>query len=223
MRALAFAAVLLAATPALALADPTGQTGRIVGTVTVTRPEKVEATPVLVYVVGFTETAPDTVPEILQKDKKFHPDLLAITAGQTVSFPNGDPFLHNVFSPTASRRFDLGSYRKGKTKTRLFPKAGVVDVFCNIHPEMSATIVVLPNRRFTFTDDAGHFSIDGVPPGTWNVFAYSRRATGPVHIEITVTASATATADLALTETVRDFSHVNKYGEKYRGDDDGYR
>jgi plastocyanin len=209
MRALILAAVL--AVPALAHAD-----GRIEGTVDVTRPESVDPSPVLVYLVGFTETAPAGGAEVVQKGKHFKPELTAITAGQSVSFPNGDPFLHNVFSPTPARRFDLGSYRKGKSKSRKFPKAGVVDVFCNIHPEMSATIVVLPNRRFTFAKMDGSFAIDGVPPGTWQLFAYSRRATKPVSAEVTVTDDNTVTADLALEETVRDFGHTNKYGEKYR-------
>jgi plastocyanin len=216
LRALVFAALLLS-TPAFA-----DDTGSVSGTVTVTRPDEVEASPVLVYVVGFTDAAPATTPTMTQKGKRFHPDLLAITAGQTVSFPNGDPFLHNVFSPTASRRFDLGSYRKGKTKTRKFPTPGVVDVFCNIHPEMSATIVVLPNRAFTFADADGKFSIASLPTGTWRIYAYSRRATAPVHTDVTITAGGTATVDLDLTEAVRDFSHDNKYGEKYKGDDETY-
>jgi plastocyanin len=208
--------VAIPAFPAAAHAD-----GRVEGTINVTRPEQVDPSPVLVYLVGFSETAPAGTAEIVQKGKHFKPELIAITAGQTVSFPNGDPFLHNVFSPTPARRFDLGSYRKGKSKSRKFPKAGVVDVFCNIHPEMSATIVVLPNRRFTFARKDGTFTLDGVPAGTWTLFAYSRRAQKPVSAEVTVTDDATATVDLALEESVRDFAHTNKYGEKYR--DGSYR
>jgi plastocyanin len=195
--------------------------GTVSGTVSVKRPKGVDASPILVYVTGFDEDPAKSTPEIVQKHKKFTPDLVAITAGQSITFPNGDPFLHNVFSPTPSRRFDLGSYRKGKSKSRKFPKAGVVDVFCNIHPEMSATIVVLPNRRFTFAKDDGSFTIEGVPAGTWHVFAYSRRATKPVSAEITVSDGGTATVSLDLEETVRDFAHENKYGEKYRDDEDG--
>jgi plastocyanin len=214
----ALAIAVVAAAPVAAHADD----GRIEGTVTVTRPEGVDPGPVLVYVVGFTEKAPSKTVTVLQKNREFQPDLVAITAGQSVAFPNGDPFLHNVFSPTRARSFDLGSYRKGKTKSRKFPKAGVVDVFCNIHPQMSATIVVLPNRRFTFVADDGSFAIDGVPEGTWKVFAYSRRAVAPVHAEVEVGGSGTTTVDLALEETVRDFTHTNKYGEAYR-DDRRYR
>jgi plastocyanin len=214
MRAAVAAAVLVCAAPAAA----DDATGTVTGTITVNRPDGQAAVPVLVYVVGFTEAAPETTVEVQQHDKTFVPDLIAITAGQTVSFPNGDPFLHNVFSPTESRRFDLGSYKEGDTRTRKFPHAGVSEVFCNIHPEMSATIVVLPNRRFTFATSDGAFSIAGVPAGSWTVFAYSRRASKPVSAKVEVAGGATATVELALDETKRDFVHKNKFGEKYRGD-----
>jgi plastocyanin len=207
----------------LGLAAARADAGTVEGTVTVTRPEGVDASPVLVYLVGFDEKAPKKTVEILQKGKKFLPDLVAITAGQTVSFPNGDPFLHNVFSPSSARPFDLGSFPEGKKRSRTFPDTGVIDVFCNIHPEMSATIVVLPNRRFAFADDDGHFSIDGVPEGSWTIYAYSRHARKPVKADVTVTADGTATVDLALEEVARDFQHKNKYGEDYKDEGATYR
>jgi len=198
------------------------KTGTVRGTITVDRPPNVVAGAILVYVVGFEEPAGSSTPRILQRDRQFLPDLVAITAGQSVSFPNGDPILHNVFSPTPERRFDLGSYRKGDTRKRAFPRAGVVDVFCNIHPGMSATIVVLPNRRFAFADASGAFTIEGVPAGTWKIFAYSRRARTPVSAKVTVTAGVAAEVGLTLEEVARDFRHRNKYGEQYR-DPDRYR
>ena len=186
------------------------------GTVEVTRPSGVPVGAVLVYVVGFDEKAPATKVDIKQLDRHFIPDLVAIPAGGRVSFPNGDPFLHNVFSPTAERTFDLGSYKTGETRTRLFPRRGVIDVYCNIHPEMSATLVVLPNTKFAFADASGHFEIKDVPPGTWTVFAFSRRAVQPVSMQVTVPAVGSVDVGLKLDEVQRDFSHVNKYGEKYR-------
>jgi len=133
-----------------------------------------------------------------------------------VAFPNGDPFLHNVFSPTSDRTFDLGSYKKGDSRSRTFPKRGVVDIYCNIHPEMSATLVILPNTRYAFTDASGHFQIDHVPPGTWSIFAFSRRAVRPVNAQVTVGADGVAEINFKLEEAQRDFKHENKYGETYR-------
>lgn len=171
---------------------------------------------VLVYVVGFTEPPPSQDAEVQQRGKRFSPPLVGVTAGQRVSFPNGDPFYHNVFSPSLVRPFDLGQYRAGETRSRVFPTSGVVDVYCNIHPQMSATILVLPNRRFATTASDGSFTIYGVPAGRWKVYAYSRRAARPVGTEVEVRPGSTATIELTVTETRGDFGHRNKYGEEYR-------
>jgi plastocyanin len=208
----------LAAMVGCLVASAAAHAGTVTGTITVNRAVGQEPAPVLVYVVGFEEPAPDVTPEVLQKGKKFIPDLIAITADQSISFPNGDPLLHNVFSPTERRRFDLGSYPEGDTRIRTFPSPGVSDVYCNIHPEMSATIVVLPNRRFGFAGADGSVRIDDVPAGAWTVFAYSRRAARPVSAKVEVTATGTATVALTLDETRTDFTHRNKFGEKYRGE-----
>ena len=205
------AATLVLCASSLAYADAS-----VRGVVDVTRPKDIPVGAVLVYIVGFEEPAPDHAVEVKQVGKKFMPDLVAVSAGGTVSFPNGDPFLHNVFSPTSERTFDLGSYKHGDARTRTFPRRGVVDVYCNIHPEMSATIVVLPNTRLAFVDASGHFQIDHVPPGTWTLFAFSRRAVQPVSATITVGAEGVVEASFKLDEVKRDFTHPNKYGEKYR-------
>jgi plastocyanin len=193
-----------------------GDGGTVAGTVKVNRPAGVEAGPILVYVVGFTEPPPADAVAVVQKDRHFAPDLVGVTAGQSVAFPNADPFLHNVFSPTEARRFDLGSYEKGATRSRKFPDLGVIDVYCNIHPEMSATIVVLPNLRHAIAKPDGSFAIDGVRAGTWTVFAYSRRAARPATGKVTVRAGETATIELSLDEIQRELKHDNKFGEKYR-------
>src|SRR5262249_30722887 len=136
-------------------------------------------TEIVVYLTGFEEPPPQAVPELRQKGRQFHPTLLAITAGQTISFPNGDPVFHNVFSLSPARRFDLGQFKQGETQMKQFPKPGVVEVYCNIHPDMAATILVLPNRRFTEVEPDGSFALVDVPPGTWTLFAYDRLAEKP--------------------------------------------
>src|SRR5262249_40210537 len=156
------------------------------GVVEVSRSKDVPAGPVLVYVVGFTERAPEAAVIVKQVGKRFVPDLVGVTAGGTVAVPNGDPVLHNVFSEASQRAFDLGSYKQGESRGRTFPKPGVIDVYCNLHPEMSATIVVLPNTRFALADASGRFEIRDVPAGTWSVFAFSRRASGPSSIQVTL-------------------------------------
>lgn len=192
--------------------------GRVVGKVTVTEADGKPATAdVIVYIVGFPETANTTkaAATIGQKGRKFIPDLVAVTVGQSVSFPNNDPFLHNVFSQSPPRKFDLGSFKKADTKEKSFPKPGVIDVYCNIHPEMAATILVLPNNRHTRAAADGTYTIDGVPPGTWTVFAYARRAVKPASASVTVVAGQDATVNLSLVRGAEP-PHVNKFGEKYK-------
>ncbi len=199
-------------------AEPQVQRGAIRGVIAATRNGVAisNRAGILVYVVGFDEAPPPAMAEIQQHGKRFIPPLVGITAGQKVSFPNGDPFYHNVFSPSLVRQFDLGQFRTGETRSRVFPKSGVVDIYCNIHPQMSATILVLPNRRFAMTESDGSFTIYGVPAGRWKIYAYSRRAAKPVGTEVEVKAGRTATVDLTVTETRTDFRHPNKYGESYR-------
>jgi plastocyanin len=221
MRASCLVAVALASTAARASAWAE-EIGTVRGTVAVTRPARLAPEPVVVYIVGFSEPAPRRRVLIKQRNKRFIPPLVAITAGQAVGFPNGDPFLHNVFSPTPLRRFDLGSFPEGESRDRPFPTPGVVDVFCNIHPEMAATILILPNRRFAVVDGAGRFEIPGVPAGTWPIYAYSRRARKPVAGRVEVKAGAVTQIDLALVEHKLEKPHRNKFGETYR-DPEKYR
>lgn len=198
--------------------------GRVVGKVKVTEADgKSASADVIVYVVGFTEKGNDAeAAVIVQKHRTFVPDLVAITVGESVSFPNGDSFLHNVFSQSSTRKFDLGSFKKGESKEKSFPNPGVVDVYCNIHPEMAATILVLPNKRHTRAAADGSFAIDDVPPGTWTVFAYARRAAKPASSRVTVVAGQDATVNLSLVRGGEP-PHVNKFGEKYRTPTTTYR
>jgi plastocyanin len=210
VRLLAIACVL--GTFAIAHADG----GTVRGTVDVARPKTLASSSVLVYVVGFTEKPAAAQVVIKQVKKTFVPDLVGVTAGGSVAFPNGDPFLHNVFSQTTERAFDLGSYKQNESRSRSFPKPGVIEVYCNLHPEMSATIVVLPNTRFVVAAADGSFEIKDVPAGTWTVFAFSRHAAQPSSAKVTVAAGAAVDIKLHLDEVQRDVTHRNKYGETYR-------
>ena len=185
--------------------------------------ERPDASGVVVYLTGFSEPPlSGKAPELIQRDRHFWPPLLAITAGQEVAFPNDDPFFHNVFSVSPGQRFDLGQYKSGEIKSRLFREPGPVEVYCNIHPEMAATILVLPNRRFATTSSDGTFAIDDVPAGTFGIYAYDRLSSAPVRAEVTVTAGDTSAVDFTVVETRKSLRHKNKYGEEYR-DPDKYR
>lgn len=107
-----------------------------------------------------------------QRNETFLPNLLAITVGTVVDFPNNDRTYHNVFSLSRTRRFDLGRYAQGRSKSVRFDRPGIVRVFCDIHSHMSAFIVVFNHRFFATTDSEGRYRIDGIPPGTYTVVAW---------------------------------------------------
>ena len=107
-----------------------------------------------------------------QRNETFVPHLLAITAGATVDFPNHDRTYHNVFSLSKAKRFDLGRYAAGNSKSVRFDRPGIVRVFCDIHSHMNAFILVFGHRFFAVTDQDGRYEIDGVPPGTYMLSAW---------------------------------------------------
>ena len=108
-----------------------------------------------------------------QRNETFVPYVLAITVGTTVDFTNSDRTYHNVFSLSKPRRFDLGRYAAGQSKSVRFDRPGVVRVFCEIHSHMSAFILVFNHRFFATTDADGRYRIDNVPPGAYTIVAWN--------------------------------------------------
>jgi len=111
-----------------------------------------------------------------QTGQRFEPEMLVIPVGSTVSFPNSDPIFHNVFSLSKTRQFDLGNYPSGKTRMVTFEKPGVVQVFCHLHPDMNATILVVPNAWYVRPDEHGAFTFSGLPSGTYQVVVWHKSA-----------------------------------------------
>jgi hypothetical protein len=111
--------------------------------------------------------------------------VLPIPVGSTVEFPNLDPIFHNVFSLSATRTFDLGRYPKGESKSVTFDQAGVVPVFCHIHSDMSAVIIVLEHSYFTVPGADHRYRIGDIPPGSYTLVAWHERAK-PVETEVDV-------------------------------------
>jgi plastocyanin len=106
-------------------------------------------------------------PALAQKDQCFVPRVLPIARGTAVDFPNMDPIYHNVFSVSPTKRFDLGKYPRGESRKLTFQKTGVVNVYCDIHSNMAATILVLPHHAFTQPDAEGRFALPDVPGGRY--------------------------------------------------------
>lgn len=106
---------------------------------------------------------------LLQKNKTFTPHLLVVPLGSSVAFPNTDPFFHNVFSLFDGRRFDLGLYEAGSTRSVVFSREGVSYIFCNIHSEMSAVVITLNTPYYSIADSKGEFRIASVPDGDYDL------------------------------------------------------
>ena len=115
-------------------------------------------------------------PRVQQLNRRFVPDLVVVPVGSQVSFPNMDPIFHNVYSLSKAKSFDLGSYDKGETRKVLFTKPGTVEVYCHLHPNMAATVVVTPNRFYAKPDHTGQYRIEGVPPGSYTLVAWHKTA-----------------------------------------------
>lgn len=120
-------------------------------------------------------TVPPRQHEMRQQNELFVPHVLPIARGASVAFPNADPYFHNVFSLSRASRFDLGRYPRGESRVRTFTRPGLVKVFCHLHSEMSAVILVLDHPWFTKPDDDGTFVIEGVPAGSRTVTAWHER------------------------------------------------
>ena len=106
---------------------------------------------------------------MLQKNRTFIPHLQVIPVGSVVQFPNADPFYHNVFSLFEGKRFDLGLYEAGSSKSVTFSRQGVSYIFCNIHPEMSAVVVTLSTPLYAIADARNTFVLRGIPPGGYKL------------------------------------------------------
>mgnify|MGYP003341478430 CR=1 FL=1 len=131
-------------------------------------------------------------PRLNQSQMVFRPLVLPVTTGTTVDFPNSDNLFHNVFSYSQPKEFDLGRYPRGEMKSVRFDKPGVVNVFCDIHSYMYATVLVFDHPYYALPDDDGNFTIAGIPDGRYTIAYWYGRKKVTSH-RITVQAGQTTT------------------------------
>ena len=160
------------------------------------------------------------VPQIAQTHKSFEPHLVVIQVGTTVEFPNKDPFLHNVFSLFDGKRFDLGFYEAGSSKTVHFDRTGVSFLFCNIHPEMSAAVVAVDTPYFGISDRTGRVTIANVPESRYQLNVWYERSLSAdlksASRVVTISDSARSLEPIRVIENPNfTLAHKNKYGQDY--------
>ena len=131
-------------------------------------------------IAGKTFSAPKEHPVVDQKGLLFVPHIAIVQQGTTVEFLNSDNVQHNVFwtSVAGDKKagHNLGTWPKGEKRPFTFDKAGVVPLFCNVHPEMEGYIIVSPTPYFAETDDNGNYKIKDVPDGSYTVVAWHEGA-----------------------------------------------
>ena len=156
---------------------------------------------------------------LVQKNKSFEPHVLVVPVGSLVTFPNRDPFFHNVFSLFEGKRFDLGLYEAGSTRDVHFDKPGVSYIFCNIHPEMSAVVIAVETPYYATSDARGEITLRDVPAGRYTLRVWYEAALAEtlnsMTREITVSEDNVALGTLRLVSVKVAQSHKNKYGREY--------
>ena len=156
--------------------------------------------------------------QLLTRGKMLVPHVLAVPVGSTVDFPNDDPISHNLFSLSSPNGFDLGLYRKGSGKSHTFDSPGVVNVYCNVHPSMSAVIHVMASSYYGFADATGAFALSDVPAGKYRLVAWNEQG-GRSESSIEVGSSGRVEGNVAITLDSRNYrvaQHTNKDGKAYQ-------
>lgn len=188
-------------------------------------PGKHRAVPAVVWLEPLPGTAalpfvPDGPYRLLQKNRTFTPHLQVIPVGSVVRFPNDDPFFHNVFSLFEGKRFDLGLYEAGSSKSVTFSREGVSYIFCNIHPEMSAVVVALSTPLYDVADAGDSFDLRNIPPGDYKLHLWIEGVpqsvlaglARTVHFPPSVVDLGEVRAPMARPRTI---THANKFGKAY--------
>ena len=185
---------------------------------------------VVVWLTSIEDTARHSVQkhtQMLQKDKRFSPHILPIETGTSVDFPNLDPIFHNAFSNYDGEIFDVALYPPGTSRTVRFDRPGIVRIFCNIHPSMSAIIVVLNTNHFAITGREGRYLLSNVTPGEYQLHFFHERATPETLAKLTQNIVVKDDVELleAATAAISEagylpVAHKNKYGQDYPVDGD---
>ena len=203
-----------------AVAAPPGR-AELTGTIRLTLPGGATSpgADAVVWVAGahrFAARSSAQPPAVASRDKRFDPHVLVATRGATVSFPNVDPIYHNAFSRTPGSEFDLGLYRRGAARAFTFRSAGLVRLYCNIHAEMAAYVLVLdPEDAFAVADAAGSFRLPDLPAGRQVVHVWSERG-GEKELTVDVGADGAAPLEVVLdASSYRPMPHKNKFGKDY--------
>ena len=157
---------------------------------------------------------------LLQKNRTFIPHFQVIPVGSVVDFPNADPFFHNVFSLFEGKRFDLGLYEAGSSRSVTFSHEGLSYIFCDIHPEMSAVVLALSTPLYSIAAADDSFAMRNIPSGDYRMHIWIEGVPPSVldglgrrlHFSSGALDLGTLSAPIA---RPGNMSHSNKFGNPY--------
>jgi hypothetical protein len=180
--------------------------------------------PAVVWLDPLSGTSAVTFPPgrhytLLQKNRTFIPHLQVVPVGSSVQFPNADPFFHNVFSLFDGKRFDLGLYEAGSSKSVTFSSEGVSYIFCNIHPEMSAVVISVPTELYGIADANDSIIVRNIPSGDYKMQvwvegvprSFLQHLTRIIHVD----AGITNLGELKVPIPDSPATHTNEFGRMY--------
>jgi plastocyanin len=158
--------------------------------------------------------------KLVQRNKSFEPHMIVVQVGSLIQFPNEDPFFHNIFSMYDGKRFDLGLYEAGTSRSVRFDRPGVSFLFCNIHAEMSAVVIVVDTPYFAMSDRSGHLTIPNVPDGHYQMHVWYERSLAEnlkgLSRVVTISEKTRSVGPIHVVDNPNyTFAHKNKYGEDY--------
>jgi plastocyanin len=204
---------------ALLLSASAAPAGTVAGRVVLVKDGKelADASNSVVWIEGARAAGRAAAGQMKSASKRFQPRVIVVPRNATVEFPNADPIYHNVFSVSGANRFDLGLYRSGASKPKTFEEAGLVRIYCNIHPQMVGFVVVVDSDFASVTAPDGAFRLDGVPDGARVLKAWNEQAAAEVSVPVSVTAAGAEPVTIRIDVSgFRPEAHKNKYGKDYK-------
>ncbi len=170
--------------------------GKVTGTIEASMDKY--KTGAVVYLKGVPGKIKPKTATIEQKNLAFRPHVVAIPVGSTVSFVNHDNVNHDIFADDKSKKLDINTSTPGLIKKAEFDKAGVVNLLCTIHAEMSGYVVVVNSNYSAVTGDDGKFTIKNVPPGRYEVAVWSEKLKSAAKKIVTVKDGRTSNVVISL-------------------------
>lgn len=154
---------------------------------------------IAVWIEGGADHASPANVTVQQTGLRFEPELTMVPVGSTISFPNLDPLFHNIFSFSPAKSFDLGYYTERKSRSIVFSRPGIVQIYSHVHPEMYGVIIVTSSKWTAKPSESGTFSFPDVPVGRYEIVLW-QRTVGLVRKRISVPASGEVRVSFRLPE-----------------------